>query len=186
MPTDGRCPDDDVAAADAMEVDADGDAPAPAAAAAPRETPSFASAIAATLPAALVNEVTALEALTMAGYTRNGPPFESYFRRWDLMIHTARSASGVLLGAAISGAEGRGKVFLYELHVAEEARGVGVGRALIDLAERSSTSRGRGGVMMELNVHTSNVKAQGFYEHLGFTRMGETRDKLAIIMRRKR
>ena len=34
------------------------------------------------------------------------------------MAHIATLESGELVGFAISGAEGRGKVFLYELHVA--------------------------------------------------------------------
>lgn len=55
---------------------------------------------------------------------------------------------------AISGAEGRGKQFFYELHVKDDAGGVGLGRTLVDLAERSGTSRGRGSVMIELDVHT--------------------------------
>ena len=77
-------------------------------------------------------------------------------------------------------------MFLYELHVDGDARGRGLGRALIDLVERSGTSRGRGGTTFELNVHKENTDAQGFYEHLGFAPMGETSGGLALVMRRKR
>ena len=87
----------------------------------------------------------------------------------------------------------RGKVFLYELHTsgdvtsaAARGRGRGVGRALVDLVERSGSSRGRSSPTVELNVHAGNVDAQGFYEHIGFGKTGETRDGLAHVMRRKR
>ena len=67
---------------------------------------------------ALQEQLVALEAANMAAFERNGESFAAYFTRWDLMIHTAKAADGTLMGFAISGAEGRGKLFLYELHVA--------------------------------------------------------------------
>ena len=172
-----------------MEVDAPPPAAAPAAAAAAtaaRDAPRFVSEIGACVPTALQKTMAALEAANMSAFARNGDSFESYFRQWDLTVHTATSASGELLGFAISGAEGRGKVFLYELHVDSSSRKRGVARALLDLVERSSTSRGRGSAMVELNAHTSNTDAQGFYKHVGFVQVGSTRDKLALVMQRKR
>ena len=61
----------------------------------------------------------------------------------------------------------------------------GIGRALVDLVERSAASRGRSGVLVELNVHKSNEDAQAFYTKEGFVQTGETRDGLALVMARK-
>jgi len=77
-------------------------------------------------------------------------------------------------------------VFFFELNVGADALHRGLGRALIDLAERSSTSRGRGGTTVELNVHKENTDAQGFYKHLGFAVMGKASGGLALVMSRKR
>ena len=89
------------------------------------------------------------------------------------------------MGFAISGAEGRGMVFLYELHVAKPARKRGVARSLLDLVERSSPSRGRSSPTVELNVHRGN-DALGFYEREGFAPTGELSGGDVIVMRRKR
>lgn len=51
-----------------------------------------------------------LEKTNMAAFKRNGDAFDTYFRRWDLMVHTAMSGAGELLAFAISGMEGRAKV----------------------------------------------------------------------------
>ena len=87
---------------------------------------------------------------------------------------------------AISGSEGRGKLFLYELHVDSERRKQGVASSLLELVERSSTSRGRGAPTVELNVHSSNTRAVGFYEHVGFVETGKLSRGAVLVMRRKR
>ena len=99
--------------------------------------------------------------------------------------HIATASDGALMGFAISGAEGRGLVFLYELHVAKSARKRGVARSLLDLVERSSPSRGRSSPTVELNVHRGN-DALGFYEREGFAPTGELSGGDVIVMRRKR
>ena len=179
---------DDVPACDGeMEADAATRADAAGGAPAAPTAPAFASSIAACLPAAAQEQLTALEAANMAGFTRNGDAFDRYFTKWDLTVHTVRSADGQLLGFAISGLEGRGKAFLYELHVAADARSRGFGRALIDLVERSATrARGGGGGTVELHVHKSNIAAQEFYEHLGFVLVGEASEGRVLVMQRKR
>ena len=121
----------------------------------------------------------------MASFDRNGDEFESYFTRWDLMGHMAISESGELLGFAISGAEGRGKVFLYELHVSQAHRSRGVATALLELVEKSGGSRGRTSPTVELNVHAENTNAIGFYEHRCFVRSGEMSGGSVLVMRRK-
>ena len=125
-----------------------------------------------------------LEAANMAGFERNGDPFADYAKRWDLTVHWASAADGALLGFAISGSEGRGKLFLYELHVDSKRRKQGVASSLLELVERSSTSRGRGAPTVELNVHSSNTRAVGFYEHVGFVETGKLRRGAVLEMRR--
>ena len=136
------------------------------------------------MPTALQQKLTELESANMSGYVRNGEPFEAYFRRWDLMVHTATSAAGELLGFSISGAEGRAKIFLYELHVAAAQRNGGVATALLELVERSA--RGRSAPTVELNVHHANEDARGFYEHVGFAQTGEVSGGSVLVMQRKR
>ena len=100
------------------------------------------------------------------------------------MIHTAKAADGTLLGFAISGTEGRGKLFLYELHVAAAQRKGGVATALLELVERSAS--GRSAPTVELHVHRSNENALGFYKHVGFAQTGELSGGSVLVMRRKR
>lgn len=147
--------------------------------------PSFASSLCACVTASVQAQLVALEAANMASFERNGAPFEDYFKRWDLTVHIATDSDAMMLGFAISGAEGRGKLFLYELHVAKAARKRGVARALLELVERSSPSRGRTSPMVELNVHCDN-DALGFYKHEGFAQTGELCGGDVIVMRRKR
>jgi ribosomal protein S18 acetylase RimI-like enzyme len=94
--------------------------------------------------------------------------------------------SGELAAFAISGAEGRGKVFLYELHVAAAHRCHGYASALLELVERSSTSRSASAVTVELNVHRANASARGFYERVGFAESGTTSGGDVLVMRRRR
>ena len=176
----------DAATPTLMETDM---APPPAATPAPTaceptELPSFSAQLAACIPMALQEQLIALEAANMAAFERNGESFTEYFKRWDLMIHTAKAADGTLLGFAISGTEGRGKLFLYELHVAAAQRSRGIATALLDLVERSS--RGRSAPTVELNVHHANESARSFYEHVGFAQTGKLSGGSVLVMRRKR
>mgnify|MGYP006168657869 CR=1 FL=1 len=58
--------------------------------------------------------------------------------------------------------------------------------SLLELVKRSSTSRGRGAPTVELNVHSSNTRAVGFYEHVGFVETGKLSRGAVLVMRRKR
>ena len=122
----------------------------------------------------------------MMSFKRNGTAFADYFKRWDLTVHTATAADGTLLGFAISSTEGRGKLFLYELHTDVDCRKRGVATTLLDLVEQSSLSRGRTSPMIELNVHTENEAARAFYEHVGFVKTGSHTGDTVLIMSRKR
>ena len=109
-------------------------------------------------------------------------------KRWDLTAHYATAADGALLGFAIVGAEGRGaaaKVFVYELHVAADARRRGVAKALLELAERSAIGR-NGPPALELNVHAANADARAAYERLGFAHTSSHERGRVLVMRRKR
>ena len=75
-------------------------------------------------------------------------------------------------------------MFLYELHVAAAHRRRGFATALIELAERSSTSRSASAKTIELNVHSANAIA--FYERIGFAESSRTSGGTVLVMRRRR
>jgi hypothetical protein len=110
------------------------------------------------LPAALQEQLAALEAANMAGFERNSEPFADYFRRWDLTAHVMTLASGEVVGLAITGAEGCGKMFLYELHVAAAHHCCGYATALLELTERSSTSRSASATTIESSMYTRRMR----------------------------
>ena len=171
----------------ATTADAAMDVESPSTAAATSELrPSFAGQLAACVPAGLQEQIVALESANMMSFKRNGTAFADYFKRWDLTVHTATAADGTLLGFAISSTEGRGKLFLYELHTDVDCRKRGVATTLLDLVEQSSLSRGRTSPMIELNVHTENEAARAFYEHVGFVKTGSHTGDTVLIMSRKR
>ncbi|KAL1507180.1 hypothetical protein AB1Y20_008031 [Prymnesium parvum] len=131
-------------------------------------------------------QIVELEAANMESHPRNGDPFEAYLSRMDLLVHTAMTSEGELVGFAISCNEGRGKVYVYELHVTAAHRRRGIARALLELCEQSSTSRGRNSPLLELQVHTANSAAQGFYTHMGFVHMRQICNGSVCVMQRKR
>jgi [ribosomal protein S18]-alanine N-acetyltransferase len=59
---------------------------------------------------------------------------------------------------------------LYDLVVAEQARGTGIGTALVRAVERRS--RAAGAASLHLEVRVDNVAAQGFYRRNGYTMFG--------------
>lgn len=59
---------------------------------------------------------------------------------------------------------------LYSLATTPQARGKGVGSALIGAAE--DTARSRGCRVLRLEVRTDNAVAIALYEHLGYARIG--------------
>jgi ribosomal protein S18 acetylase RimI-like enzyme len=66
--------------------------------------------------------------------------------------------------------------WLEDLFVADEARGHGVGRALVELAiERA---RARGAARIELDTSESNTAAIALYESLGFSATSKTHREL--------
>ena len=72
---------------------------------------------------------------------------------------------GRLVGTAMVGDDGH-RGWVYYLAVAADARGGGVGRALMDAAEAWLTARGV--VKIQFMVRAHNTAVGGFYEHLGY------------------
>ena len=77
-------------------------------------------------------------------------------------------ADDALLGFAITGNEGRGKLFLYELHVASTHKQQGLGRALLDAIDPITPQGRRKHAQITLNVHAINSAARAFYTRVGF------------------
>jgi GNAT superfamily N-acetyltransferase len=66
-----------------------------------------------------------------------------------------------------------GTGFVYAMWVAPDARGAGVGRALLDAA--AAWARGRGCRRLVLSVTETNAAARAFYGATGFAETGERR-----------
>jgi ribosomal protein S18 acetylase RimI-like enzyme len=64
-------------------------------------------------------------------------------------------------------------LFVYEVRIAEEARGRGLGRAAMEFAARFAAEQGLGRI--ELNVMGGNDVARGLYRALGY-------DEVAVYM----
>ena len=150
------------------------------------QVPQFTTVICAAMRTALRTQLVSIEAENMSGFERNGDDFEKYFKRWDLQTHLITTSKDEVLGFAICGSEGRGKVFLYELHVKSGHRHRGLATALLSLCERSSTARGRTSPLLELQVHAANKEALSFYTHAGFVQMGVAGDGDVLVLQRKR
>lgn len=91
---------------------------------------------------------------------------------WDerdltVVIREGDRMLGGLLGRTV-----QGWLYIGELAVAEELRGQGYGRKLVEEAERLALERGCHGAW--LNTHS--FQAPGFYEKLGYQRFGTLDD----------
>lgn len=78
-----------------------------------------------------------------------------------------RDAAGQTLGGAI-GASYYGWLFISMLHLPAGLRRQGLGRRIMQAAEAEARARGCVG----LRLDTFSFQAPGFYEKLGFTRIG--------------
>ena len=154
-------------------------APAPAPVPAPAALPTFEACACNEAPPPLREQLEALEAANMAGYTRNGDPFSEYWSRSDLTLHVARRGAD-LLGFAICGADSQRVQFLYELHTAAAARKTGVARHLLSLVELPRGSKKP--KIVRLNVHATNTDAHKFYLHMAFAWVSQR--GLAWVMQR--
>lgn len=78
-----------------------------------------------------------------------------------------RDAAGGLLGTAMIGHDGH-RGWVYYLAVSAQARGTGLGRALMAACEQWLTARGI--PKIQFMVRTGNTEVLGFYDHLGYER----------------
>lgn len=81
---------------------------------------------------------------------------------------TVATAGGSVLGG-IDGESFWGRLHVENLHVDADWRGCGVGRQLMGMAEALAREHGCRGI----NLDTFSFQAPGFYEKLGFVRIGE-------------
>jgi GNAT superfamily N-acetyltransferase len=94
------------------------------------------------------------------------PPFECLLAEED-----GRAIGFALFFPTFSTWEGLPGLYLEDLFVRDEARGAGVGRALLAALARIAVERGYG--RLELAALDWNTPAIGFYERLGGTAMDE-------------
>ncbi len=86
--------------------------------------------------------------------------------RWDTLAVTVRGADGEVVGG-LWGRTGYGFLFV-ELLALGPARGVGLGRRVMALAEAEAKRRGLLGIWLD----TWTFQAPGFYPKLGFVECG--------------
>lgn len=83
-------------------------------------------------------------------------------------VFTVVTGAGAVVGG-IDGVSFWGRLHVENLHVDAHWRGCGVGRRLMEMAETLARERGCRGI----NLDTFSFQAPGFYEKLGFIRIGE-------------
>lgn len=77
----------------------------------------------------------------------------------------AGRVEGRLVATVMTGVDGH-RGWVYYLAVAEDARGCGVGRAMMRAAERWAAANGA--PKMNLLIRTDNAASAGFYEAIGY------------------
>jgi GNAT superfamily N-acetyltransferase len=90
------------------------------------------------------------------------PVFEALIAETD-----GRAVGLCLYFTSFSSWRGTTGVYVQDLYVAEEMRGTGLGRWL--LQEAAAISVGQGGSYLRLAVDAANIDGQGFYERLGLS-----------------
>ena len=112
----------------------------------------------------------AVDLLTRCGLTRpwNDPvaDLRRSLRTWPELVLAAET-DGVLVGTVVAGYDGH-RGWLYSLASDPARRGEGIGRALVDEAERRL--RALGCPKVQLMVRAENAAVLGFYEALGYER----------------
>lgn len=81
---------------------------------------------------------------------------------------TAETRAGRVVGG-IDGTSYWGRLHVENLFVTADWRGQGIGRRLMEMAEALARERG----CLGINVDTFTFQAPGFYEKLGFLKIGE-------------
>lgn len=83
-------------------------------------------------------------------------------------VFTVKTVAGAVVGG-IDGVSFWGRLHVENLHVEEKLRGRGLGRRLMEMAETLARERG----CLGMTVDTFSFQAPGFYEKLGFEKIGE-------------
>jgi ribosomal protein S18 acetylase RimI-like enzyme len=90
--------------------------------------------------------------------------------RKETMIFIAEDGQGERLGAATVSQHrhftGEQQAYIGELAVSEAAEGHGAGKALVETC--AQWARERGYRFLTLETGAANIRARGFYQHLGF------------------
>src|SRR5690348_956819 len=124
--------------------------------------------------AAQAGDLDALLALERSAFTTD------HLSRRQYRHHLSNPNAAVLVAQGAAGVLGKAVLFfnarhdiarLYSIAVGENARGMGLGAALLAAAEREAHRRGRR--RMRLEVSQTNPGAIHLYERHGFHRIGE-------------
>jgi ribosomal protein S18 acetylase RimI-like enzyme len=101
--------------------------------------------------------------------------FRYMMTRARARILLAEDTGGALLGyVLILFSKGTSVARLYSIAVAREARGLGVGRALVEAAETAAWERDR--AYMRLEIRRDNLASQALFEGAGYRRFGVLSD----------
>ncbi|MBI4763091.1 MAG: GNAT family N-acetyltransferase [Deltaproteobacteria bacterium] len=87
---------------------------------------------------------------------------------WTPFAAVSRNAKGEII-AGINGQSYWGRLHIENLWVHESYRKKGLGKELIELAEKTSKEQGCSGI----DLDTMSFQAPGFYEKMGFNKVGE-------------
>lgn len=120
------------------------------------------------------------DAFTATVAEREGLPIDFWLRRVDDHPESLELVMGAFHDAQLVGAAGlsfetrpktRHKANLFGMYVASEARGQGLGQALVEATLQQARAR-RGVAVVQLTVTDGNDVAENLYTRCGFTRFG--------------
>ncbi|HKE48296.1 MAG TPA: GNAT family N-acetyltransferase [Rhodanobacteraceae bacterium] len=117
-----------------------------------------------------LDDLVALENRVFAGDRMSARQYRRHLDNPGARVFAAVRGDA-LVGAAVVFFHGSHRIArLYSIAVAPEARGAGIGEALLAAAERDA--REQGSTSLRLEVRTDNPAAQGLYERRGYRRFG--------------
>lgn len=121
--------------------------------------------------AADLDELVALEQRSFSSDRLSRAQYRRHLGSDSALVLVASANHHLFLGSAVLFFRKRSTVArLYSLATQPEARGKGVGAALLEAA--AVTARRRGSRALRLEVRTDNAAAIGLYERHGFRRIG--------------
>ena len=118
-----------------------------------------------------LDELVALEQRSFSSDRLSRAQYRRHLDSDSALILVASASHHLFLGSAVLFfRKGSAVARLYSLATRPEARGQGVGAALLEAA--AVTARRRGSHALRLEVRTDNAAAIGLYERHGFRRIG--------------